>query len=286
MEIDQSVTQHDERLNGHAQCAHLVPPPSLGLLSKTLTHSPITKWILPGRIRHKDKDDLILVGEDFVEIRHIEQGGHLTHVATKTDFDCRIRSAKILGDIVDEDDLAMDIKYEDLGQSTGSLLETARLPPQCLVLALENHQLVFMFACEDVTGHVNFDMTSSVPLPAFPSTPQKLGKHLAVDPKSRAIAVAADHDNVLLYSVEPMAAGAQWGLGYLPVSHERPLSRIRGVILAMEFLYPPENDPDQVILLLVVVRDGKTLLLRVDWVYQAGIQSAQYHNPLPISRGT
>ncbi|KAL1305304.1 hypothetical protein AAFC00_002207 [Neodothiora populina] len=261
--------------------------PILGLLTKTITYSPVIRWILPARIRHKDKDDLIFVGEDVIHIKQIHDGGHLRHVATKADFDCRILSAKVLGQVTyeEDDDSDSGIKAERNENPGQPFPETTRLPPQCLVLVLETHQLVFMYACEDAMGSISFEMTSNVPLPAFPSLPQQLGKHLAVDPRSRAVAVAAAQDNVFLYSVEPMGPDAQWGLGMLPVSHERPLARIRGIVQAMDFLYPPDSDPDQVILLLIVVRDRKTFLIRVIWDYVTGIQHAQYHNPLPILKG-
>lgn len=262
-------------------------PTSLGLLTKTLAQSPRIIWTLPARIRHKDKDDIVFVGEDFIQIKQIEKDGHLTHIATKSDFETKIMSAKILGDAVqnydDEDDC--DIKVEDLEMSDCSYPESTRLPPQCLVLALATQQLVFMFACEDSNGFINFEFASNVPLPGFDHPHQQLGKHLAVDPKSRAMAVAAAQDNVFLYSVQPIKVDAKWGPGYLPISCERPLARIRGTIEAMEFLYPSDEDPENVILLLVVVKDGKTSLIRFDWLYSAGIQTAHCHNSIVIWKG-
>lgn len=264
--------------------------PAMGLLTKTLSHSPVVKWMWTARIRHKSVDDVVLVGEDFVEIRHVEPGGHLCHVATKDDFDCRILGSRILGhavnDGMDDQDNMEDIKIEDADFSDRSRSESSELPPQCLVLTLETQQLVFVFASESSDGVVNFEMTSNVPLPVSTQPLERLGKYLAVDPHSRAIAVAAPENSLVLYTVEPIPPGTRWGLGVLPVSHQRLIRGLQGTILAMDFLYPPENDPDQAVLLLVISRAGKTYLQRIDWECGVGVQSAQSHAPLPIYRGT
>ncbi len=38
------------------------PAPSMGILSKTISHSPVLKWIIPARIRAADKNDVIFIG--------------------------------------------------------------------------------------------------------------------------------------------------------------------------------------------------------------------------------
>lgn len=258
------------------------PPKSMGLLTKTLAHSPVIRWMFPAKIRHRALDDVVFVGEDSIQLKHIETNGHLSHVATKADFDDRIMSARVLGN-ADHDqgvDFMDEIKVEQHDTTN-----RRRLPPQCLVLVLESERIVFMFAFTDDSGAIGFE-TSSIPLPSFPRGSQKLGKHLAVDPLSRAIAVAAAQESVLVYSAKPMEDdNAQWEDGFLPISYERPLVRISGVIVLMEFLHPPGNDPDHVILLLVVTNDGTTSLVYVDWLHSADVQTVHCHAPVPISKG-
>ena len=302
MQIEQIIDNQGRESHQQIQEGRQAGHPVLGVLTKTLATSPVIQWILPARIRHKDKDDIVFVGEDYIDIKHTEKDGSLTHVATKSDFDCRILAARVLGDPVDEDDddddddeddedgdeddptlgSGIKLEYSDIKESSHP--ETTMLPPQCLVLTLETNQIVFLFACENAGGSVNFDMASSIPFPAFPHPHQRLGKYLAIDPKSRAIAVAAAEDNVFLYSSEPMSTNARWGPGFLPVSCERSLKGVRGVIQQMEFLHPPDSDPDHVILLLVVSDKSLTSLVRVDWLYSTGVLSARVHNPLPIQR--
>lgn len=36
--------------------------PSMGILTRTLIESPIVRWIIPARIRHKDKNDVVFIG--------------------------------------------------------------------------------------------------------------------------------------------------------------------------------------------------------------------------------
>jgi hypothetical protein len=37
-------------------------PPSMGILTKTLVRSPVVLWIIPARIRHEDKNDVLFIG--------------------------------------------------------------------------------------------------------------------------------------------------------------------------------------------------------------------------------
>ncbi|GAB7348970.1 hypothetical protein MBLNU459_g7953t1 [Dothideomycetes sp. NU459] len=261
--------------------------PSLGLLTKTLAGSPTIRWILPARIRHAQKDDLIFVGEDFIHLKEISEQGHLHHVATKADFGCCIMSAKILGNI-DEDTLQTHIKTEDEEMSDGFCSE-AKLPPQVLVLALESQQLVFVFASKDSSGNIQFDMASSIPLPVFTMPYQQLGKHLAVDPKSRAMAIAAPRNNIYLYSVRPMQrlhqGGAALGNKVLPVSTEGSLINVEGTILHMDFLFPPNDDTDHIVLLLIVMMNNRVALRRIDWLYASNLRATTLHDPQRLPKG-
>lgn len=94
------------------------------LMTQTIVRSPVVSWVFHARIRSQDKEDIIFVGERFVELRELELG-HLRTIAIKTDFASRIRHARILGGWSDFD---IEAKGTD-GNS--------ELAPQVLVLTLE-----------------------------------------------------------------------------------------------------------------------------------------------------
>ena len=71
--------------------------PSMGLLTRTLVRTPVVKWIIPARIRHADRNDVLYITADSVEIREAHGDYTLQHVASKEDFDSPIRAAKVCG---------------------------------------------------------------------------------------------------------------------------------------------------------------------------------------------
>lgn len=72
-------------------------PPCRAVLTQTLVHSPIFKSILPARIRHPDKNDVLFITNDAVQIREAHADYTLDIVTTKSDFDAPIRASKIFG---------------------------------------------------------------------------------------------------------------------------------------------------------------------------------------------
>ena len=88
---------HAEKLEAAGISPASQDHPRVGLLSRTLTRSPTFRWILPARIRHKNKNDVVFVGEDFIQVKEYLSSGNLEDVATKADFGARIRAAKVLG---------------------------------------------------------------------------------------------------------------------------------------------------------------------------------------------
>ena len=72
-------------------------PPCRAVLTQTLVHSPNFKSIYPARIRHPDKNDVLFITDDTVQIREAHADYTLDTVAIKADFDAPIRRAKIFG---------------------------------------------------------------------------------------------------------------------------------------------------------------------------------------------
>ncbi|GAB7359064.1 hypothetical protein MBLNU230_g5136t1 [Neophaeotheca triangularis] len=250
----------------------------MAILTRTVLQSPVIHYILHVRLRHQTLNDLVFVGDRFIHVKQVKEGGHLHHVATKTDFDANIRAAKVFNvsdnEPIPEDDIV--IKEED-SSCTGA-------PPQLLVLTLDTNDLIFIYL-KIVNGEARF-VHQGVPLPTFPRTLWQPGQHLAVDPFSRALAVAADENEVVIYSAKAndqiksqlKTADANW----CPVSAWRPL-KVQGVIQHADFLLPPPDDSNHVILLLIVVDGGKTKAIRIEWQHKEDIHHAHAFAPQTLS---
>lgn len=182
--------------------------PSLGLLTQTLVRSSVTKWIIPARIRHKTKNDVLFIGADCVTIKEASGDYTLKNVAVKDDFDSPIRAARILGDPreCDEGDKynAVERAAKTFTLTRGALTGQIygewpirvggaknpesvaylprELPPHVLVLNLESNQLVFMCAVNGPSNQPQL-LSSQHPLPVARSLNQRLGQRIAVDPK-------------------------------------------------------------------------------------------------------
>ncbi len=171
--------EKEQRKSGITPAQHV---PKLGILSRTVFRSPIINLIIPARVRRKHKNDVILIGEDFIHVKEILSDGHLCHVTTKADFGGRIRAARVFGEqrlpTMDARETPMELDTSDM------------IPPQILVLTLESNELMFLFVHQEPSGALGFPF-SVLPLPEKTNFLEQQGKHLAVDPKSRALAVAA-----------------------------------------------------------------------------------------------
>lgn len=121
--------------------------PSVGVLTKTVIRSSVCIWLLHARLRLGGNNDLVQVGEDFIEVSQVGAEGQLERVATKTDFDCRIRAAKVFSIDPEHSEEDLLIKRED----TAFGGKEPQAPPDLLVLALDSQDLVFIYLqeCDD-----------------------------------------------------------------------------------------------------------------------------------------
>jgi hypothetical protein len=160
---------------------------TVGVLSRTLVRSPAVQWIYPARIRHKDKNDTLFIGGDYVQIRQLLPHNQLYDIATKADFGSPIRAARVFGEErrPAASVLKWVVKQEPLDDNESMAIDgepTHTLPPQILALTLESQKLVFLFAIEGPLNKINF-ICRTRELPVLDSYPHLYGKHLAVDPK-------------------------------------------------------------------------------------------------------
>ena len=175
--------------------------PSLGILTKTLVRSSVINRIIPARIRHKTKNDVVFISANSVTIKEAKGDCTLEEIATKTDFGSAIKSARIIGEqrkltkpdhscgklLKDNywDDTHTngdDILLDEGGALDRAGLHKSELPPHILVLALESNRLAFLCAISGTSDQPEL-FSSQKALPAPSSPLQSLGELMAVDSK-------------------------------------------------------------------------------------------------------
>ncbi|KAL7773991.1 hypothetical protein CFE70_003960 [Pyrenophora teres f. teres 0-1] len=268
-----NTRQHDTEMRDAAPKT-TTQVPEYGILSQTVISTPLNKLILPANIRHKDLTDIVMVGEDAIHLKEIHDYGHIRHVASKTDFSGgHILAAKVFGDprkipkskgagfALSKDQVKMRPRRSTTGE------EDNLLPPEVVVLTLSNRTLMFLWARQMHTAAARF-CHKTIRLPAGSSRLDRLGSFLAIDPKFRAIAVAAHQGRFILYKTKSMERWRRESTDSnettTPIDDERIIS-LEGQIMHMDFLSSGAQDEFHVILLFVVVVDGKTKLTCFDW---------------------
>ena len=256
-----------------------------------------------------------------MQIRELGRDSQLRDVIRKTDFGSRIVNAKVVGtppesttkngedgnkDNVkvktEEDDThhnghtPHDVDMEDTQTTAPSpslpssrlqhvhLSAERRLPPQQLVVILENGDHIFLFLESLPDGRLDFHSTQY----------QQLGRHIlppgrlaAVDPSSRYMALASDNGLFMVHELESQQHLNQAyvngnELRYIRSKRPRP---VHGTIHKMEFLYPRPDDDYHIILLLIVIHQGRARMVIYEW--EAGddlrfvLRSEKYGQLLP-----
>ncbi|KAJ9404513.1 hypothetical protein DTO045G8_7735 [Paecilomyces variotii] len=251
------------------------PRPKVGLLSQTIIRSPIVQWILPARLRSKFHNDVAFVGERSVHLKEAVLGVHLEDVTTKADFDSNIIAAKVINACTELTwEAQMKMGAGNATSSQNSDIHDA-LPPQILVLTLESRELVFLYCAVKSPVKDPHFIHLRRPLPCDVSSLERFGRHVAVDPRSRAMAVAASADYFGVFILRSSdTLQSQMMRGNLdPISEER-FFRVDGDILFMDFLYPKAEDGDRIILLLLVSKNQNTQVVCYDWEATGSLKQA------------
>ncbi|KAL1838353.1 hypothetical protein VTJ49DRAFT_2784 [Mycothermus thermophilus] len=258
-------------------------PPCCGILTRTVVESNRAHQILPVRLRSPDHNDLAFIGELILDQDHFIQicelrNGRLRNVVRKNDFGSRIRNACVVGSAVipelNDDVLAGSssdsrIKMEDAPEGLLSFSQTGRslgvtpLPPQMLMVALESGEIAFLFLKPGVDGRLAWVIASRTSAPDH----LRLGFHLAVDPSSRYAVLAGPMDCFCVYE---LASYADMNDRYLSGERVRTVRSVRllnvpGVIHKITFLYPRPGDDHHIILLIVLVKGGKSKTVIYEW---------------------
>ncbi|GAQ33396.1 hypothetical protein AtubIFM55763_005322 [Aspergillus tubingensis] len=250
---------------------HSASQAKIGLLSHTLVSSPIIQWILPAHLRSKDQNDVVFVGERHLQIKEAVSGVHLEEVTTKNDFDSCIMAAKVIN-------VSTELPWEEemkLAASNSTLRASSDLrqdlPPQILVLSLASKELVFLYF-SNASGQFVYHRR---PLPNDVSAFERFGRNIAVEPRSRAVAVSASSDYFGIFVLKrPPVIQAQMTQNRLdPIAEER-FFRVEGDIIAMEFLYPKSEDGDKITLLLLIAQDQLTQAVCYEWDANESLRQA------------
>ncbi|KAK4126346.1 hypothetical protein N657DRAFT_654749 [Parathielavia appendiculata] len=262
-------------------------PPRCGLLTRTLVESALANFILPVRLRSPDHNDIAFVGpsvltlaqDHFVQICELQKEGRLKKIIRKNDFGYRIRNACVVGSfalpelndeavagpsayptIKPEDDHVDPFRFESPRQPGMSI----ELPPQLLVLVLETGDSVFLFVQPGHNSRPKF-VVSRFGNPKHMTG--HLGFHLAVNPSSRYLAMGGPTDHFVVHELEPHHLLNERYLRNEPLRPIKSfrLRTVRGVIHKMTFLHPRPGDDQHIILLLVIVRHGKSRTVIYEW---------------------
>ncbi|PWY95522.1 thermotolerance protein [Aspergillus sclerotioniger CBS 115572] len=265
-----AATPSEEPMDIETENALSTSQAKIGLLSHTLVSSPIIQWILPAHLRGKDQNDVVFVGERHLQIKEAVSGD-LKEVTTKNDFDSYIMAAKVVN-------VSTELPWEE-EMKLGSSNLTSRtnpdmhqdLPPQILVLSLASKELVFLYFW-NAGGQFIYHHR---PLPNDVSAFERFGRNIAVEPRSRAVAVSASCDYFGVFVLEkPPIIQSQMAQNKLdPIAEER-FFRLEGDIIAMEFLYPKSEDSDKIILILLVAQDHLTHAVCYEWDANESLRQA------------
>ncbi|KAJ5084680.1 hypothetical protein NUU61_009259 [Penicillium alfredii] len=233
-----------------------------GLMKQSILPSPTFRFIIPARIRSKSHSDVVFISERCIQIKEAVAFVELDAVAeiNLAGMTGSILGAQVIGV---HPQLPRDSSFNP-GSSVGNEidLDLDNSPAHILVLALDERFLLFIYYS---TSCASF-LTYYRPMPSEVNLSEKYGAHLAVDPKSRAVAIgAATQYFGMLWLKSPDDLQQQIAGDKLdPISDER-FYMAGGDILFMEFLYPQSADDKRIILLLITCQDGVGKAVIYEW---------------------
>lgn len=215
--------------------------------------------------------------------------GNLRDIIQKDNFGARIRSACSVGslDIYDQEYYAFRKAQEDNLELDTSLTkdehrrmwEATVLAPQCLLIQLDSGDSVFLALRKRPTG--GWELVATRHRVSRAMLMMQPGKHLVVNPSARYVAVGCSEGMFALYALnsredlQRQENEGNWTLRY--VKSERYIY-LHGIIHKMDFLYPSRNDPNHIILVLLLAGKGSTRLQVYEWETDGDMRSLRPHS--------
>ncbi|OBT64806.1 hypothetical protein VE03_06553 [Pseudogymnoascus sp. 23342-1-I1] len=145
--------------------------------------------------------------------------------------------------------------------------EKCRLGPQIIVFVLEAGDLMFLCA-PDFGPDAPIQPILSRHNIAKPLLGENLGAHLTADPSSRYLALGCSENVISIYALKSREEIDSQYISRQPLSciREERSFQVNGIILKIEFLFPSFKDPDHIILLLLISRNGRTRMHVYEWI--------------------
>jgi hypothetical protein len=159
------------------------PQEPYGILSRTLSPSSTIRWIIPARLRSSAKNDVVFVGETFVQLREFLVSGQLADATSKLDLGTQILAAKVISattSIVPVVDaiLKQERDHEQFS-IRGRPIDNTH-PAQILVLSTSGNELIYIYAKEDNSGGARLVFARRSLLRGV-SLPERQCRYMAVD---------------------------------------------------------------------------------------------------------
>lgn len=271
--------------------------PEIGILSRTLIASSMVKWIVPARLMGDNTMQLLFVGENFLHVKEVTPDSQvdfrLRHRKTIPFTTDQVRAVALIGQRSKSqlrNDTPLPNIMEAIIQSHMPSPERRTFPIQIIALALSSNLLLLL--TQDTTGaqdneDISF-MSKLVPLPVAESHALSSGTQIVVDPFSRAFAVAAAFDTLVVYnnfdSRHFATRIASDSHDWCPIRQERIFS-IPGYIVGVSFLNPGA-DKDDVVMIVVSANGKSSTLSCFSWPHQDGPHSVNVIEHQPLSLGT
>ncbi|KAI1265782.1 hypothetical protein F5Y18DRAFT_46987 [Xylariaceae sp. FL1019] len=276
--------------------APLEPEPTYGLLTKTVIESPVICWALPAQLRSASLNDIALVSERSVQICEVCPDYQLRNVVTKRDFGSKIQNCLVMGDHAylerAEEKLRASLvrrEHDDIDMPDATLPEDPSFVQdgdtiqQLLVLVLEDGDMVFLGCVPTGVGGWRFLSYSenlenienpedlNLENPRGPTPSAKLidlrVHHMAISPSWDYLTLACG-DFLLLAKLRPMKEIQRRfheDQQFDDLILEMRAQSVKGSIHQTAFLHPGIDKRSQIVLLTIVVKQGVSKLVIVEW---------------------
>ncbi|KIW15567.1 hypothetical protein PV08_05615 [Exophiala spinifera] len=264
----------------------------LGILSRTLNSTSCIRWILPARIRSPSKEDVVFVGATFIQLYEFIETGQLVNTTAKLDIGTQITDAKVISadvEVIPILDAILKQERDQENYSIGGQPINHGDPAQILVIVTVDNELIFACAREDNSGDVRF-VFAKRPFLRGAGLPSSQCRYVAVEPKSRALAVASPSGYVGIFKLRKVDHIQREIEKWNPLEHgsfrpsdEQRFIQIRGDVMMITFLPSPESDPNRVVLLLLVwggSEEKSTRQYMYSWDTRSPLQTIK---PIPSS---
>lgn len=229
-----------------------------------------------------------MLQDHSLEIRRVLQDGKMKVLVRETDLGSRIRNAMLL-DFTDaatppneHNNITKDTTMTEAPELpptwdrkaepksawksprewSGHNVQPSKLSPQCIALALESGDLLFIHPYQ-IGSHVHLAVSRQQT--TKPLLTEQLGRYMTVEPRSRYLATGNSEGHLAVFELDSQVILRKGSsLASTPVKSIRHFI-LEGTILKVDFLYPSRTMPQHMILLLLIANKGHTRMQLFEW---------------------